>query len=119
MFYFLLVVAVMIGSAAQVLIKAELTSVAMQTERTGLLLLAIELLTRPLLVLAGVMLIAAAGLWYYAVSHLPLSRAFLFAALSYPMVIAGSALFLGEPVTIAHVAGCALIMCGITVISFA
>jgi multidrug transporter EmrE-like cation transporter len=67
-----------------------------------------------------VLSVLAAGLvaalsWMAAVSRLPLSRAYPFVALSFVMVLLLSAVFFGEALTWAKVAGVALVIAGIAV----
>lgn len=64
-------------------------------------------------------LIVASVLWYAAVSRLPLSVAFPFAALSYPIVLAGSVLILRENFSWQLLAGNVLIVAGVLVIASA
>lgn len=67
--------------------------------------------------LAG--LIVASVLWYAAVSRLPLSVAYPFAALSYPMILLGSLLILREAFSWQLVAGNAIIVIGVVLVSSA
>ena len=71
----------------------------------------------PWLWLAGALLVSSAGLWYFSVSRIPLGVAILFASLTYPMVLAGSGLFLGEAIGLPQIIGCLLILCGIMLIA--
>jgi drug/metabolite transporter (DMT)-like permease len=73
----------------------------------------------PIAILAVVMLIGAALTWYFIVSRIPLSIAFAFAALSYPMILVGAALFLGERVVPLQVMGNLLIVAGILLVATA
>lgn len=66
---------------------------------------------------AGFLLVAAALLWYFALSRMPLSIAIGFASLVYPSVMLGSALLLGEAVRLPQVMGCGLIVAGIWLIA--
>ncbi len=66
--------------------------------------------------------IAAAGLvisaimWYAAVSRLPLSFAFPFAAMSYPLIFIASVLFLGESFSYIKLLGNTLIVSGVILV---
>ena len=77
----------------------------------------VNLLFDPWLWLAAAILVSAALLWYFALSRFPLSSAIGFAALVYPIVIFGSAVFLGEPVNLLQAIGCAMIMGGVWLIA--
>lgn len=66
----------------------------------------------------GVLIMSAVG-WYAALSRLPLSMAFPFAALSYPLIFLGAVLFLGEAFSWAVLAGNLLIMGGVVITSLA
>jgi drug/metabolite transporter (DMT)-like permease len=57
----------------------------------------------------------AALSWMAAVSQLPLSRAYPFVGLSFVMVLLLSAVFFGEAVTPAKIAGVVLVVAGIGV----
>ena len=72
-----------------------------------------RLMGDPWLWLALAMLISSAFLWYFAVSRISLGVAFAFAALSYPMVLIGSQMFLGESFVVQQYLGCVLIVGGI------
>ncbi len=58
-------------------------------------------------------------LWYAAISRLPLSVAYPFAALSYPLVFVGSLLFLGEAFSWLALAGNGLILVGVLLVATA
>lgn len=62
-------------------------------------------------------IIVAATLWYTAVSRLPLSVAFPFGAMSYPLVFLGSVLVLREQFSWMAVAGNALIVGGVMLVA--
>ncbi len=67
---------------------------------------------------AGVLLVAAALLWYFSLSRMPLSIAISFAALVYPLVMLGSATILGEAVRLPQIAGCGFIVAGIWLVAY-
>lgn len=62
-------------------------------------------------------LIASALSWYAGISRLPLSVAFPITALSYPLIFAGSILFLGEEFEWISFLGNTMIFGGILIIS--
>lgn len=61
----------------------------------------------------GAGLIVSSVLWYAAVSRIPLSVAFPFAALSYPLIFASSIVFLHERFSWQALAGNGLIVLGV------
>ncbi|MDX8524180.1 EamA family transporter [Mesorhizobium sp. MSK_1335] len=63
--------------------------------------------------LGGLGLVASSILWYSAVSRIPLSLAFPFAALAYPLVFASSILVLHERFSWQSLAGNGLIVLGV------
>jgi drug/metabolite transporter (DMT)-like permease len=63
--------------------------------------------------LGGIGLVLASFSWYVAVSRIPLSIAFPFGALSYPIVFLGSVLFLREPFSWTALLGNGLIIAGV------
>ena len=66
--------------------------------------------------LAGCITVASALLWYVAVSRVPLSFAFPIAALSYPLIMIGSAIFFQEGITVAKIVGNTLIISGVLIV---
>lgn len=73
----------------------------------------------PIAIVAVLMLVGAAVTWYFVVSRIPLSIAFAFAALSYPMILVGAYAFLGERVLPVQVVGNLLIVAGILMVATA
>jgi drug/metabolite transporter (DMT)-like permease len=69
------------------------------------------------LMLGLVTLVLGALCWYAAISRLPLSLAFPFAALSYPLIFAGSVLILGEPFSWMTMFGNVLIVVGVMIVA--
>ncbi len=63
--------------------------------------------------IGGLGLVICSVLWYAAISRIPLSLAFPFAALSYPLIFAGSVLFLHERFSWQSLAGNCLIVLGV------
>ena len=75
------------------------------------------ILKDPWMWLAGILLIASAFVWYFVISRMSLGVAFTFASLSYPLVMAGSYLFLKESFVLPQVMGCGLIVGGLCLIA--
>jgi len=106
-------------TGAQLLLKSRLTVHGVIPFAPIDLLRYLWVLAHDLKVWIGVAgLVLSAALWYMAVSRIPLSVAFPSAALSYPMILIGSFLFLNEPVNWPLVLGTALIMGGVATIGF-
>lgn len=117
-YYIILCLAVFIGSAAQLLIKSRLTAHGMMpTLSRDTVYYVFRLAIDPAIVLAAIMLLSAAMSWYFVVSRIPLSIAFAFAALSYPIVLLGAYAFLREPVSLMQVLGNLLIVGGIVIVA--
>jgi multidrug transporter EmrE-like cation transporter len=72
-----------------------------------------DLILDPWVLSALIAAFVAALSWMAAVSQLPLSRAYPFVGLSFVMVLLLSAVFLGEAVTLAKIAGVLLVVAGI------
>ncbi|MGD9968698.1 MAG: hypothetical protein AB7T59_19425 [Hyphomonadaceae bacterium] len=65
----------------------------------------------------GLTLLVASLLWYGGVSRLPLSQAFGFAALTYPLVFFSAIVFLREPFSWVGLLGNALIVAGVLMLA--
>lgn len=69
-------------------------------------------------ILSVVAAVFLAGLcWMVAMEHFELSYAYPFMALAFPMVLLCSAFLIGEPLTMPRVAGTALIVLGLIVLT--
>jgi len=77
---------------------------------------ALALLRDWLVWLGGAGLVASALMWYAAVSRLPISFAFPFAAMSYPMIFAAAVIFLGESFSYMKLLANMLIVSGVILI---
>ena len=77
------------------------------------------ILVRDVLVWAGgIGLVVSALAWYMAVSRVPLSFAFPFAAMSYPLIFITSVLLLGEQFSYTKLLANTLIVSGVLLIGF-
>lgn len=115
----LLFLAVGLLSAVQLLVKQRFNVAhgEIPFSANGLYGFILQALKDPYLWLAGIMLITAAIIWYAVISRISLGVAFTFAALSYPMVMAGSYVFLGETFALPQILGCGLIVSGLVLIA--
>ena len=116
----LVVVAVFALTAAQLIIKTRLTvhgAVPFNLNEGLAYLSGVIVDWRMWLGLLG--LIVSSLLWYAAVSRIPLSLAYPFGALSYPLVFAGAILFLNETFRLTVLCGNALIVAGVLLIASA
>jgi drug/metabolite transporter (DMT)-like permease len=118
--YIFLTLAVCAGAGAQILLKLRLTAHGqMPSAPRDLAGYVTKLAIDPVAILAVLMLVGAAVTWYFVVSRIPLSIAFAFAALSYPMILVGAHLFLDERVLPLQVMGNLLIVAGILLVATA
>lgn len=115
MFYFLLVISVSMMVTAQILIKVQLD--VLRLSALTIWGTAAAMLSNTMLWVGAALLVFAAGLWYLCISRLPLSVAFFFASLAYPMILAGSYLFLNEQVSTMQILGCILIVSGVLLVA--
>lgn len=117
--FILLVTAVVMLSVVQLIIKHRfnVSHGEVPLKPDGFIEFVWQVLKDPYLWLAGIMLVSAAILWYAMVSRMSLGVAFTFAALSYPLVMAGSYYFLGENFAFPQILGCGLIVTGLCMIS--
>jgi drug/metabolite transporter (DMT)-like permease len=113
----MIAVAVLSLAAAQLLIKARLEAhgVVPLTPRIWSYALGVAADWRMWVALLG--LVIASVLWYAAVSRLPLSIAFPFAALSYPIVFVGSLVALREAFSWPTLVGNVLIVAGVVLVA--
>ena len=110
----LIVAAVSLLTMAQIIIKSRLTehgTVPFSFEAGWPYLLG--LLADWKVWIGGLGLVASSLFWYAGVSRIPLSVAFPFAALSYPLIFAGSIVFLHERFSWQSLAGNGLIVLGV------
>ena len=100
----------------QLIIKWQVNLAGAMPEEAGAKVLFLgRLLVNPWIVTGLVAAFAAAVCWMAAMTKLPLSHAYPFMSLAFVLVMVGSAVFFGEPVTLLKVAGIALIIAGIVV----
>lgn len=114
----LVVVAVFALTGAQLIIKTRLTvhgTVPFNASEGVPYLLGIVADWRMWAGLLG--LVVSSLLWYAAVSRIPLSLAYPFAALSYPLIFVGAVLFLNEPFRLATLYGNVLVVAGVLLIA--
>jgi drug/metabolite transporter (DMT)-like permease len=116
----LIVIAVLSLTSAQFLIKARLTvHGVVPFAPAEFWSYAISLIRDWAMWLGLLGLIISSVLWYAALSRLPLSVAFPFAALSYPVVFAGSLIILREAFSWPVLAGNVLIVAGVLIVTSA
>ena len=71
------------------------------------------LISNPYLWAAGVLYVAATLLWLLILQHVPLSRAYVFAALGFIIVPMASAVLFGDSLSLRFCIGAALIVAGV------
>jgi len=103
-----------ITSVAQLILKWQIIRVGHpEPGAAGAFRWALALLLNPwiMVVFAGAAIAAIS--WFFVVSRLPLSVAYPFVALTFPLVTLASALIFGEPIGWGNFAGLALIVAGL------
>jgi drug/metabolite transporter (DMT)-like permease len=115
----LVLIAVLLLTTAQLVIKSRLSA------HGAIPLTHVDLfpylwgLLRDWRLLAGLgFLVAAALCWYAGLSRVPLSLAFPFAALSYPLIFFGAVLLLHEPFSWQAFIGNMLIVAGVLMVAW-
>jgi len=110
----LVLAAVVLLTTAQVVIKARLSvHGAVPFEPGPTLSYGWTLIQDWKFVVAAMLLVISAFLWYAAVSRIPLSVAFPLAALTYPLIFVSTVLFLREPFTWQSLIGNIMIVAGV------
>jgi multidrug transporter EmrE-like cation transporter len=103
--------------AGQLIIKWQSSAVASPPgDKAAIQAYLVEMLTRPWVLFAYVLAFLGSTFWMLALSRLPLSIAYPFMSLAFPLAMLGSATFFGEPVSWQLVAGLVLVMLGLTLI---
>jgi multidrug transporter EmrE-like cation transporter len=108
--------AVMIGLTVygQLIMKWQVSLVGpAPADASGKIAYVIHLLLKPWVMSCFAAAFLAAASWIVILNKLPLSWAYPFTSLTFPLVVFGSALFFREPVTLVKVAGVSLIMIGV------
>lgn len=116
----LILFAVLVLTGAQVMIKSRLSVHGVVPVQPTALLHYIWMVMRDWQMWLGLTgLLISSLCWYAAISRLPLSIAYPFAALSYPAIFIGSLVFLREAFSWQSFAGNFLIVCGLLLIATA
>lgn len=114
----LILFAVLVLTGAQVVIKSRLSVHGVVPMQLAALSPYVWSLMRDWLMWLGLAgLLVSSLCWYAAISRLPLSIAYPFAALSYPAIFIGSLIFLREAFSWQSMAGNLLIVCGLLLIA--
>lgn len=108
-----LAISILLVASAQLVIKARLANLGPMPASSEIVGYLGKVIMDPLLWLAGFLLLAAAGLWYFGLSRVPLTTAVYFAALIYPIITIASYLYLGESLSFLKLLGMALIAGGV------
>jgi len=116
----LILFAVMVLTGAQVVIKSRLSVHGVIPLQPGALTAYLWMVVRDWQMWLGLVgLLVSSLCWYAAISRLPLSIAYPFAALSYPVIFVGSLVFLREDFTWQALAGNVLIVVGLLLVASA
>lgn len=102
------------SALAQIMLKLGMGRVAIESITPASLL---QLFLNPFIVAGMTLYVAAMLIWLYVLKYVEVSYAYPFTALGFVLVMVISALFMGEAVTPLRIAGIALIIAGIFVIS--
>lgn len=103
---------------AQLAIKWQVLQLVTSREAaTNKLAFVVIVLTRPVAIVALLSALAAAGFWVSAMSKLPLSLAYPFMSLTFPLVMLGSSMLFGETLSWQSWGGAALVMAGLIVLA--
>jgi drug/metabolite transporter (DMT)-like permease len=97
----------------QLVVKWQVANAARSTDAADRAAFLLGLLANPWVLSALAAAFAAALCWMLAMVKLDLSHAYPFVSVSFVLVLFLSALFFGEPLSWAKVAGVALIVCGV------
>ncbi len=112
-----IIVAVIIGVAAQLIIKKGLNAMTTLDLSKNILSSYVTIFTSPLIIFGIAIYFASILLWLYALTIVELSYAYPFLALSYIFVILGSWYFLGEAVSMVRLVGVLIIVFGVLVVA--
>lgn len=88
---------------------------ALPVDSTDAILFLFKLFLDPFIVSGFASAFVASLFWMAAMTKFPVSYAYPFTSISFGMVLIFSAIFLGEPITTAKIAGLAIIIVGIVV----
>ena len=112
----LIIVALILMILSQVLFKSRLTiHGVIPLQPAELFWFVIKLLKDWQVWVVAICILASGILWWAAVSRVPLSFAFPFAAMSYPMIFICSIAFLGESFSVSKLLANALIVAGVII----
>jgi multidrug transporter EmrE-like cation transporter len=111
-------ISILLGSVGQVLLKVGVSRLGgVRFEQGSVLPTLLDIATQPPIVV-GVLLFGTSMLiWLGVLSSMDLSKAYPIVGLSYVLVTIMSRFLLGEAITASRLAGIALVLAGVTVIS--
>lgn len=110
---------VCLTSVAQLILKWQIAKIGTPQETSqDIARWLVRVLLNPwiIAVFAGAFLAAIS--WFFAVSRVPLSYAYPFVALTFPIVVIGSGLIFGDPIHWTALLGTAFIVAGLVIIAF-
>jgi multidrug transporter EmrE-like cation transporter len=115
----LIVLSVCLSALAQISFKSGMSSPAAQSAlaralspRTILLLAA-----NTRIILGFALYVASAALWLWVLARTELSLAYPFVSIGFVITMLGGALLFGEAITVARLAGTALVCCGVALLA--
>jgi multidrug transporter EmrE-like cation transporter len=109
---------ILLTAYSQLVIKWRVATLATTAESANGLQRAARYLADPYVFSAFVVSLLSAIAWFYVAERYPVSLAFpAYAGMLFAVVTVGGALLLKEPLTFQHLAGVAIILLGIVVVS--
>ncbi|EKV26035.1 hypothetical protein C882_3322 [Caenispirillum salinarum AK4] len=118
--WFMVAMTIILTVFGQIIVKWQIAKAAPPAAKTWeLITWVFQMALNPWLILVFVMVFTAGGAWFVAMSRLPLSHTYPVMGLTFPLVVIGSALLLGERVSLTQAAGTALVVTGVVVLGYA
>jgi len=106
--------------AGQIIVKWQIAKAgAPVASLKGIVVWVLHTAMNPWFLMVGVLVVLAGGAWFVAMSRLPLGHTYPMMGISFPLVVIGSVVLLGEHITPMHVVGTALVFAGVVVLGLA
>ena len=115
----LVMVAVLVLTAAQLIIKNRLSVLGVVPLNSQLAGYLSQVARDGMMWISAIALIISSLSWYASLSRIPLTLAYPFAALTYPIIFLGSLVFLNETFTWQALTGNALVVLGVILVASA
>lgn len=103
----------------QIIVKWQVAKVTPPVAETGALIRWVfGMALNPWLMLVAAMVFTAGGAWFVAMSRLPLSHTYPVLGTTFPLVLLGSTMLLGERISGLQVTGTVLVVAGVVVLGY-